>query len=162
MLNVITIGNEILNEKAALVSDINSDIEKLVDEMAETLERKSGIGLAAPQVAERKRIFITKAPGDILRVFINPEIIQTSQEMELYEEGCLSIPGVWANVNRPSEVSIQAWDLKGKVFRIDADGVLARVIQHEYDHLNGVLFPSRLAEKQRERLLKLYERKIRE
>ncbi len=162
MLDVITIGNEILTEKAALVADINGDIKTLVDEMIETLDKKSGIGLAAPQVAVKKRLFITRAPGDMVRVFINPDIIQTSQEMELYEEGCLSIPGVWANVSRPSAVTIQAWGLDGRVFRLDADDVLARVIQHEFDHLNGILFPDRLNEKQRERLLALYNKKTRE
>ena len=158
MLEVITIGNEILKEKAALVSDINEDTEKFVQEMIETMENKSGIGLAAPQVAVKKRVFITNAPGDILRVFINPDIILTSQELDDYEEGCLSVPGVYANLTRPEAVTIQAWDLKGKVFRLDADGILARVIQHELDHLNGILFPDRLSEKQRERVLKMYER----
>ncbi|MDX9801266.1 MAG: peptide deformylase [Spirochaetia bacterium] len=161
MLDIITIGNEILTEKAALIADINDDIKSLVDEMIETLEKNSGIGLAAPQVAVKKRLFITKAPGENVRVFINPDIIQTSQEMELYEEGCLSIPGVWANVSRPSAVTIQAWGLDGKVFRLEADDILARVVQHELDHLNGILFPERLNEKQRERLLTLYEKKTR-
>ncbi len=162
MLDVITIGNDILREKAALIADINGDIEKLVAEMSETLERKKGFGLAAPQVAVSKRLFIVKVPGDDLRVFINPDIIQTSQELELYEEGCLSIPGIWANVSRPSAVTIQAWDLKGKVFRIDAEGIMARVVQHEFDHLNGILYPDRLNEKQRERVMKIYNRKNRE
>ncbi len=160
MIDVITIGNDILKEKAALVSDIDGNIENLIKDMIEILEKKKGVGLAAPQISEKKRIFITKIPGDIVRVFINPDILQTSQELELYEEGCLSIPGVWANVVRPHAITIQAWDNKGKVFRIDADGVLARVVQHEFDHLNGILFTDRLDEKQRERVLKLYDRKF--
>jgi len=159
MIDVITIGNDILKEKAASVPEIDENIENLIKQMTEILEKKSGVGLAAPQIAEKKRIFITKIPGDILRVFINPEIIQTSQELQSYEEGCLSIPGVWANVIRPASISIQAWDISGKVFRIDTDGVLARVIQHEFDHLNGVLFTDRLNDKQRERILKIYDRK---
>jgi len=162
MLEIITIGNEILREKASLVSDINSEIEQLVAQMQESLQIKRGLGLAAPQVSVKKRIFITNTPDEGLRVFINPDIIQTSFDQELYEEGCLSVPGVYGNILRPSEVTIQAWNLKGKVFRIDADGLLARVIQHEFDHLNGVLFPDRMEEKQRERLMKLYNRKSRE
>jgi len=159
MIDILRIGNDVLKEKATLVSDIDENIKNIINEMTEILEKKNGVGLAAPQIGERKRIFITKVPGDIIRVFINPEIIQTSQELEVYEEGCLSIPGVWANVVRPSAIIIQAWDVKGKVFKIEVDGVLARVIQHEFDHLNGILFTDRLNDKQREKVLKIYDRK---
>ncbi|MCL2704820.1 MAG: peptide deformylase [Spirochaetaceae bacterium] len=159
MFDIITIGNDVLKEKATLISDIDDNIINLINEMTEILEKKNGVGLAAPQIGEKKRIFITKVPGDILRVFINPEIIQTSQELETYEEGCLSIPGVWANVVRPSAIIIQAYDIKGKIFKIEVDGVLSRVIQHELDHLNGILFTDRLNDKQREKVLKIYDRK---
>ena len=159
MVNVITIENDVLKEKSAPVSDIDEDTRNLIGKMIEILEKNKGVGLAAPQIGEKKRIFITQIPGDILRVFINPEIIQTSQELESYEEGCLSIPGVWANVVRPYAITIQAWDMKGKVHKIETEGILARVIQHEFDHLNGVLFTDRLNEKQREKVLKIYERK---
>ena len=159
MADVVTIGNDILKEKSVLVLTIDENIENLVNKMTEILEKKSGVGLAAPQIGESKRVFITKIPGDVLRVFINPDIIQTSQELESCEEGCLSIPGVWANVVRPSAISIQAWDIKGKVFRINVEGILARVIQHEFDHLNGILFTDRLNDKQREKVLKIYDRK---
>ncbi|MCL2294330.1 MAG: peptide deformylase [Spirochaetes bacterium] len=159
MANVITLGNNILKEKSDLVLSVNESIENLVARMIGILEKEKGVGLAAPQIGEKKRIFITKVPRDILRVFINPDIIQTSQELESYEEGCLSIPGVWANVVRPSEIGIQAWDINGKVFRINVEGILARVIQHEFDHLNGILFIDKLNEQQREKVLKIYERK---
>jgi peptide deformylase len=95
------------------------------------------------------------------RVFINPQIVSTGLETGPFEEGCLSIPGLWAEVTRPLEISVQAFDLKGKPFRIDADGYLARVIQHEIDHLNGVLFVDRLPEKKRARALDLYMKKMR-
>ena len=159
MLNIITIGNDILKEKSAPVSEIDENIKKLIEQMTEVLDKKKGVGLAAPQVGENKRIFITKIPGDIQRVFINPDIIQTSQELVSCEEGCLSIPGVWADVVRPSEIIVQAWDIGGKVYKIEARGVLARVIQHELDHLNGILFTDRLDENQREKVLKIYDRK---
>ena len=159
MIDILRIGNDVLKEKATLVSDIDENIKNIINEMTEILEKKNGVGLAAPQIGERKRIFITKVPGDIIRVFINPEIIQTSQELEVYEEGCLSIPGVWANVVRPSAIIIQAYDIKGKIFKIEVDGVLSRVIQHELDHLNGILFTDRLNDKQREKVLKIYDRK---
>ena len=159
MLDIVTLGDEVLREKAALISDINEEIAELAAKMIEILDTGIGVGLAGPQVGVRKRIFVTKAPGDISRVFINPEIIFTSQEQMKYEEGCLSIPGVYADVERPLAVTVQAWNLKGKHFRIENDDFLARIIQHENDHLNGILFPDRLQEKKRERLLKLYEKK---
>ncbi len=161
MLDIVTLGDEILREKAALVTDINEEIADLAAKMIEILDTGIGVGLAGPQVGVKKRIFVTKAPGDIARVFINPEIIFTSQEQGKYEEGCLSIPGIYADVLRPLAVTIQAWNLNGKPFRIDNDDFLARIIQHENDHLNGILFPDRLRDKQRERVLKLYEKKSR-
>jgi len=159
MTDILTMENDILKGKSAPVSEIDENIRNLITKMEEILDKNNGVGLAAPQIGENKRIFITKVPGDILRVFINPEIIQTSQELENYEEGCLSIPGVWAKVVRPTAIAMQAWDSKGKVFRVDVEGILARVIQHEFDHLNGILFTDRLDEKQREKALKVYDRK---
>ncbi len=161
MLDIVTLGDEVLREKAALISDINEEIAELAAKMIEILDTGVGVGLAGPQVGVKKRIFVTKAPGDIARVFINPEIIFTSQEQVKYEEGCLSIPGVYADVLRPQGITMQAWNLKGKPFRIEDDDYLARIMQHEYDHLNGVLFPDRLRDKARDRLLKLYEKKSR-
>ena len=161
MLEIVTLGDEVLRVKAALIADINEETELLANNMIEILNTGIGVGLAGPQVGERKRIFITKAPGDIARVFINPDIIFTSQEQGSYEEGCLSIPDIYADVIRPLEITIQAWNLDGKHFRLDADEFLARVIQHEYDHLNGILFPDRLKPKQRDRIYKTYEKKYR-
>ena len=158
-MDIVTLGDDVLREKAAVIADINEEIADLAAKMIEILDTGIGVGLAGPQVGVAKRIFVTKAPGDIARVFINPEIIFTSQEQGKYEEGCLSIPGVYADVIRPLAVSIQAWNLKGKPFRIDNDEFLARIVQHENDHLNGILFPDRLKEKQRERVLKIYEKK---
>ena len=162
MIDVVTVGSayeEILHKTAATVAEIDERIVRLTKEMIDSLEIHKGIGLAGPQVNEQLRLFVTHAQGDIPRVFINPEIILTSNDLVPYEEGCLSIPGIYADVMRPAEIQIQAWNEKGKPFTLDADGILARVIQHEYDHLRGKLFIDRLNEKKRERLMKVYSKK---
>ncbi len=163
MIDVVTVGSaneEILRKQAATVADIDEKIVRLTQAMLDSLGFHKGIGLAGPQVNEQLRLFVTHAQDDKPRVFINPEIIMTSDDMGPYEEGCLSIPGVWADVMRPLQITIQAWIEKGRPFTLDADGILARVIQHEYDHLRGKLFIDRVAEKKRERLLKIYNRKL--
>lgn len=159
MLPILTLGEEILNTKAITVPDIDQSVRDLVSSMFESMYEGQGIGLAAPQVGVSQRIFICHAAGDKARVFINPEIIATSPEQETYEEGCLSIPGIYADIVRPEQIQIQAWNEKGRPFTLDADGMLARVIQHEFDHLKGILFLERLPSKKRERLVKLYNRK---
>jgi peptide deformylase len=117
-----------------------------------------GVGLAGPQVGLLKRIFVVHVEGNIPRVFINPSIIETSPETVKYEEGCLSLPGVWADVIRPRTVKIQAWNERGRPFTMETEGVLARVILHEYDHLEGVLFIDRLSEPKRNRILTKLEK----
>ncbi len=160
MLSIITIGDPLLAKTSALVPDINADIRKLVERMFETMGTR-GIGLAAVQVGEAIRLFITRAPRDQLRVFINPDILETSIEEETLEEGCLSVPGLYTEMVRPASVRVQAWNEKGRPFTLTADGMLARVIQHELDHLNGILFVDRLEAKRRKRLLASYDDKLR-
>jgi peptide deformylase len=121
--------------------------------MIDALHKQRGVGLAGPQIGLMKRIFVIHIEGDEPRVFINPSIIATSQETIKCEEGCLSIPGVWADVVRPRAVRVQAWNEKGRPFTIETEGILARVILHEYDHLEGVLFIDRLSPRKRERIL---------
>ena len=162
MIDVVTLGSaheEILRKQASTVANIDEKIVRLTTAMLDSLDYHKGIGLAGPQVNQPLRLFVTHAQGDIPRVFINPEIIRTSDDLVPYEEGCLSVPGIWADVMRPAEISIQAWNEKGKPFTLDADGILARVIQHEYDHLRGKLFIDRINDKKRERLMKVYSRK---
>ena len=118
-----------------------------------------GIGLAGPQVGELKRLFVTHVEGDVPRVFINPQIIQTSNEQNVFEEGCLSIPAMYADVERPVAVTVQAWNERGRPFTLDAEDLLARVIQHEFDHLNGILFLDHLDDKKRNRIINLYSRR---
>jgi peptide deformylase len=142
-----------LRKKAAPVKNIDDELRKTALEMIESMRKEKGVGLAGPQIGLLKRIFVTHAEGDSARVFINPTIIWTSQEQVKREEGCLSVPGIWADVTRPESVKIQAWNEKGRAFTLETSGILARVIQHEYDHLEGILFIDRLPDAKRERIL---------
>jgi peptide deformylase len=159
IMDILTLGNELLHQKAAPVKDINEDIKNIADEMIAALHVGNGVGLAGPQIGFMKRMFVVHVEGDVPRVFINPSIIATSQETVKYEEGCLSIPGVWADVIRPKSLQVQAWNEKGRPFTMETDGILARVILHEYDHLEGMLFIDRLSEAKRNRLLAKMEKK---
>ena len=160
MLSIIKLGDEKLAKHSVVVPDINGDIQSLAAEMFDAMDRGKGVGLAAVQVGRLIRLFVTRVPGDAPRVFINPDILETSIEQEPFEEGCLSIPGLYTEVIRPSSVRVQAWNLKGRPFSLSVDGYLARVIQHEYDHLNGILFIDRIEQKKKQRLLAGYEEKV--
>ena len=161
MLGIITLGDGILKKKSVPIKDFDGPLKKLIEDMFGSLSAAKGVGLAAVQVGELVRLFITKAPKDSLRVFINPEIVETSIEQEDFEEGCLSIPGINADVTRPSSIRIQAWNEKGKPFSLTAEGYLARIIQHEIDHLNGILFIDRLDKRLREQAVDDYEERVR-
>ncbi len=143
MRQIVTYGNDVLRKKAAPVHEIDQEIKDLVADMIATLKDANGLGLAAPQVGEAKRIFIVDlSPVDLtedVRVFINPEIIEASGEVTM-EEGCLSFPGIFQKLTRPQHVRVKAMDLTGNEFVLEADGILARAILHEYDHLDGKLF----------------------
>ena len=156
-------GEETLREVSSPVPCINEEIKILIDEMFITLKKSNGIGLAAPQIGKNIRLFIVQLEEDSGMVFINPEVIRTSNEQCSMEEGCLSIPKVYEKVIRPKDVTLQYMDINGKKQLIQATGLLARVIQHEYDHLNGVLFVDRLEETIKERAIgkfkKLYGKK---
>jgi peptide deformylase len=158
-MEIVTLENEKLRQKSEPVKDIDGEIQKTAEEMIGALREGRGVGLAGPQVGLMRRIFVVHIDGDQPRVFINPSIIGTSQETVKYEEGCLSIPGVWADVVRPKSVRVQAWNEKGRPFNLDADGILARVILHEYDHLEGLLFIDRLSVPKRNRILAKIEKR---
>jgi peptide deformylase len=161
MMKIITVGDDVLRGKAATIAEVDESVKHLAEDMIVTMHEGDGIGLAAPQIGILKRMFVCHVRGDQPRVFINPEIIGTSLEEVEYEEGCLSIPGVYADVLRPELIQVQALNEKGKMFKLDADGLLSRVIQHEMDHLKGVLFIDHLEERKRRRLMKLYEKRWR-
>ena len=142
-MRITKLGEEILRQKCEIVKpeEINDEMRELFNEMFETMVSANGVGLAAPQVGIAKRFFVIDVGDDVRRVFINPEIIKTSEETSSYEAGCLSLPGFSEEIIRPEKVSVSALNENGKPFVInDADGLLARCIQHENDHLDGVLY----------------------
>ena len=157
-MEVVTLGNEVLREKAKPVEIFDQALEDTVRQMIVLMREKKGVGLAAPQVGISRRFFVTEAVDDRPRVFVNPEIIETSQETVNGEEGCLSLPGVWANVARPYSVKVQAQDTTGKIFHLNAEGWLARIILHENDHLNGLLFVDRLPQNIKNKVISKYEK----
>lgn len=159
-MNIVTLGNEVLRQRAKEVDRIDGETVRFVRDMLETMAAAKGIGLAAPQVGVAQRIFVVSIADDVPRVFINPVLKGVSPQTSLYEEGCLSIPGIYADVRRPEMVSVEALDERGKPFQLDAEGLLARVIQHELDHLNGVLFIDHLSELKRKRILRTWEQKF--
>ena len=156
MLEVVTLGHPALRRRADPVPEVTPELRRLADDMLAVMKQHEGIGLAATQVNRMVRLFVTRAPDDRERVFINPEIVRTGIETESREEGCLSIPGPRADVERPAHVRVQARNRRGRLFSLQADGMLARVIQHELDHLNGTLFIDHLGDEERERVCREY------
>lgn len=146
ILEIIRYGNPILREIAPPVESITKKDCELIESMLETMYHNKGVGLAAPQVGVSKRIFVadvkqTEEKGDPHPlIFINPEITAESEEDATFKEGCLSLPDVEGEVYRPVRISIKAYNKNLKPFDIEADKLLARIIQHEIDHLNGILF----------------------
>lgn len=161
MLDIYTLGEPILKNKTELVQDIDAKLVETLDAMVVTMHRARGIGLAAPQVGIGKRFFVVQLEHEKPIFFINPEITHTSTERSLYEEGCLSIPGVYAEIERPAIITVQAFNEKGKRFTLEASGLLARVILHEHDHLDGVLFIDKLLPSVRKKLIEQYETRMR-
>ena len=143
-LKIYMLGQETLRTPANRIVKVDDSIRKLAKDMLITMYSAKGIGLAAPQVGIQKRLIVIdvnfEEPKSPPNVFINPEIISSSESLDTYEEGCLSIPGVYLNVVRPSSVKLSYRDEMGRPKKLNAEGLLARCIQHEIDHLNGVLF----------------------
>lgn len=160
-MEILKMGDDILRRESLPLGQIDDTTLQLVDDMFITLKKSRGIGLAAPQVGKNIRLFIVLLEEkDEGMVFINPEIIMTSEELCSMEEGCLSIPKVYEKVFRPKIVTVQYLDINGKKQMLKASGLLARVIQHEYDHLNGILFLDRVEEKVREKAIVKFEKNM--
>jgi peptide deformylase len=144
------------------VKTIDKELRTLVEDMFETMYDAPGIGLAAIQVGVPKRIVtmdLSKKDEDkVQRVFINPEIVWSSDEKRVHEEGCLSIPEFYEDVERPAEVRVKYLDLNGKEQELEASGLLATCIQHEIDHTNGVLFIDHISRLKRARVVKKFEK----
>ena len=135
-------GDPVLKQRAREVAELNGELARLVGTMYETMEDAQGVGLAAPQVGVQKRLF-TYDVGDGPEVIVNPEIVEASGEW-VYDEGCLSVPGFHFEIVRPKLVTMRGLDLEGNEVVVEGDELLGRLIQHEIDHLDGVLLIDRL------------------
>ena len=141
-LNLLTIPDARLRREAKNISieELRTpSVQKLIDDMAETMLASDGIGLASTQIDVLWRIFVITLEDGVM-AFVNPKIIKKSLQKKVDEEGCLSVPDIWGTVKRPYSVALEALDRYGEPVRLEASGLLARVIQHEYDHLDGILF----------------------
>jgi peptide deformylase len=154
ILNILRYPDARLHKVAKPVTEFGERLNKLVADMAETMYDAPGVGLAASQVDVHERLVIVDISDtkDQLQVFINPEITWASEEKQVYDEGCLSVPGIYDGVERPSQVKVRALDLKGQPFELEADGLLAVCIQHEIDHLLGKVFVEYLSPLKRNRI----------
>lgn len=146
ILDIIEIPDERLREHSEAVSSFDDDLQQQVDDLFETLGHSGAIGLSAPQAGILKRIIVVHVPDDDFgaRVYINPEILKRSKSRYV-EESCLSVPGIEGNVVRCIRVTLRAQDVHGKLCEFDVDGLHAVCVQHEMDHLDGILFTDRLS-----------------
>ena len=155
---IITIPNPILRKKSIPVKTVDNGIKKLMDDMLETMYNAPGIGLAAVQIGVLKKIVVMDISKDPDRkspmYFVNPEIIWKSNERATYEEGCLSIPNQFANIERSEKCKVKYLDYNGKTNEMDAEGLVATCIQHEIDHLNGILFIDYLSKLKKDMIVK--------
>jgi len=142
-IKIIKYPESVLRKKCEEIEKITEEIKELIGDMKRIMIENKGIGLAAPQIGESKRIIVImteKGP----EAFVNPKIIDKSQETEIMEEGCLSFPGLFFKIKRAKDIKIKATNINGNTVEISADGMLARIFQHEIDHLDGILFVDRL------------------
>jgi peptide deformylase len=154
MIPVVAIGHPVLRKKAAEISPDYPGLQELIEQMFETMYASKGVGLAAPQVNRSIRLFIVDArpyaeedPGvkDFKKVFINPRIISETGDLWVFNEGCLSVPGINEDVSRYSDVELEYLDEEFRPHREVFKGIAGRIIQHEYDHLEGIMFVDRLS-----------------
>ena len=156
ILKVITFPNSIIRRRCEPVTDINEDVVRFAKDMADTMYASKGIGLAAPQVAVSKQIIVLDI-GEGLITLINPQITQAEGKAKM-EEGCLCLPKLLVEVERQENVQVKGVDLNGKELCFDAEGLLARVFQHEIDHLHGTLIIDRLSKIKRDIALRQYHK----
>jgi peptide deformylase len=154
ILNILRYPDPRLHKVAKPVTVFDEKLEKLVADMAETMYDAPGIGLAASQVDVHEQLVVIdiSETKDALTAYINPEIIWASEDKQVYEEGCLSVPGIYDGVERHSKIKVRALDVKGQPFELEADGLLAVCIQHEMDHLLGKVFVEYLSPLKRNRI----------
>ncbi len=160
---VVLLGDPILRERAEPVELFDDELRDLVRDMFDTMYVAEGAGLAAPQVGVRRRVIVVEVAEEegatpVRLALANPELVEQSDEIDRGSEGCLSVPGVSEIVARPARVTIEGFDPDGKPVQVEAEELLARVLQHEVDHVNGVLFIDRLSPLKRSILLQKYRK----
>jgi len=158
ILEIKEYGEPVLRGKALPLKEITPEILNLIKDMAETMYTDSGVGLAAPQVGVSKRIIIIDGEEDGLIVLINPMIVKSEGEV-VEEEGCLSVPGIYSKVKRSSKVTVKALNENGDPIEITKEALTARALQHEIDHLDGILFVDRIGRMERQVLLSKLKKK---
>ncbi|MCD6599324.1 MAG: peptide deformylase [Dehalococcoidia bacterium] len=139
VLKMRTLPDPVLRQKASKVSKIDGSIQKLIDDMIETMHADAGVGLAAPQIGVSLRVAVIEIPGEEVITLINPEIIKRQGERVL-QEACLSVPGYQGEIKRAVTVKVKAQNRQGKEFRLKGEGLLAQALEHEIDHLDGVVY----------------------
>lgn len=160
--NIVTEGDEILTKVCRPVEKFDGKLGQLLDDMYETMQEANGVGLAAPQVGIRRRIVVIDV-GEGPIELMNPEILRESEEMDEDTEGCLSFPGKYGLVKRPRSVTVRAQDRDGNLFEMEGEGLLARAFCHEIDHLDGVLFITRVSRMlSQEELIEILSKRERE
>lgn len=159
MLEIRQLGDPVLRERADEVEEVTDELRELAEQMLDTMYESEGIGLAAPQVGISKRLFVAdiQEPESEPIAIVNPVILERSGS-ERGEEGCLSLPGLSGEVDRASQIVVEGLDLDGKPMRREESGLLARVLQHEIDHLDGILFIDHLSPIKRRILLKKWRK----
>ena len=157
---LIILPDPVLRQLSKPIERVDTDLQRLADDMLETMYDAPGIGLAAVQIGVPRRMLVIDVSREgeekQPQVFINPEIVKSSDERSVYEEGCLSIPDYYAEVERPATVSVRYLDRNGKEQTVEVDGLLATCLQHEIDHLNGVLFIDHISRLKREMVIKKF------
>ena len=167
IFDVRIVPDEVLRRKSAPVAGVTADIAAQMDKMLQTMYQAQGIGLAANQVGLTNRVIVMDLqergaqPGDKPLLMANPEIIAASDAVMKQKEGCLSLPGAFADVKRPAEVTVRYLDRDGTVRELSADGLLSACIQHEIDHLDGVLFVDHLSRMKRDMILRKFDKRRR-
>ncbi|MET0398261.1 MAG: peptide deformylase [Longimicrobiaceae bacterium] len=161
LLNIEMLGSEVLRTPAVEVAEVDDELRRLIGDMFETMYRAEGVGLAAPQVGISRRVIVVDVHDDEVEPFalVNPRLVESSRETEKGEEGCLSIPGLSAAVERAAHVVVEGLDRDGNPLRVEGGGLLARCLQHEIDHLDGVLFIDRVGPLKRKMLLQKWKKR---
>ncbi len=158
LLKITPYGDSLLRKQSEPVDEIDDEIRQFISDMSETMEAAEGVGLASPQAGKSKMLFLidwSKLEEDksgSIKAYVNPEIISKEGKIEKVQEGCLSLPEVWADVDRPEKVKVKYQDIDGNMHEEELTGMPARVFQHEFDHLIGILFIDRISKSERKKI----------